>query len=229
MDNLFTLETVERLWKLLRGRALARSGGYVVLGALAIYTNVFQLLVEGGFKLFGVKLDIVETPQSVFYTLLVFGVLMLVLDRLLPVREPPPFAYPHDKQLIQNVRRAYEKVDGFMRDHDFGNPFKYERLSPLDDIIHWAGAKHRFVDIEVEQAWASFRQAVRTFMHEVDQRTVPSNVPGLLTPVFPGEDSDWHTQAMRDRYKVLNDTSNAIVEAWDKLDGLARRKLYDAI
>jgi hypothetical protein len=230
MRNPLSRENIEWFVRLLRGRPLARWGTYLLIAAVALYATLPQAVLEGGLEIFGVKLNIVETPLAVFFGLLLAGCLLLVLDRVLPVLPVAlPYTHPNDRQLIERIRREYAPCDRFMRDHDFGAPFKYDKLNPLDAIDHWIGARYKFIDPEVELAWNAFRAAVRKFLEEISERTVPASVPGLLTPIFDGEDSDWHTPEVMARYKVLNDTSNGVTEAWDELDALALRKLPDAV
>lgn len=75
--NLLRYEVIERAYP--RPASRTRWGGYELLGALTIYS---QLLIEDSFNLVGVKLYFPETPAPAFYVLLAAGVLMMVLDRI---------------------------------------------------------------------------------------------------------------------------------------------------
>jgi hypothetical protein len=220
------------LWLKVRGRALARNAGYLILAAIALETDVVQLLLAGLFGAFGVSLTVSETPHYVAIIFAAFAVLLLVIERVLPEKTALPTVYPHDEQLMRTVRRTYTSgLDHFLRVHAFGNgSFNWRVLDPLDEFRSWRGTQCEFVNEEVNKAWGEVRAAAFTLMEEVADKTI--SVRGSVdraTPFRDDEDHDWHTQEMIDRCKVLDDAADKVVEKWDKFDALARRQITNVV
>jgi hypothetical protein len=222
------IEWAARLYKYLRSRPLTRYGGVLFVGALALYSNVFQMIIVGVFLVLGKQLTIPDAPAGVFYTMIAVGACLIILDRLLPEKAILPTAYPHDEQLLRTIRDAYtQQLDDFLRLHAFGNgSFKSDILNPLGRFRSWCGSQYEFINEEVNDAWNTFREAAHTLLREVGEKTV--SVLGSInriTPFRDDEDVDWHTQEMIDRCKVLDVATDKVAAAWDKFDAVARRQI----
>ena len=226
------IEWAARLYKYLRSRPLTRYGGFLFLGALALYSNFFQLIIVGVFLLVGKQLTIPDTPQSVFYAMIVAGFALIVLDRILPERTAFPTAYPHDEKLMRTIRRLYSpRLDDFLRLHAFGNgSFKADVLNPLDEFRAMRGSQSEFIDEQVNEAWKRVRQAAHSLMREVGEKTIPVlGSVDRITPFRDDEDHDWHSQELIDRCKLLDDAANRVFEEWDKFDAIARRQIPNIV
>jgi hypothetical protein len=226
------IEWAARLYIYVRSRPLARYGGILVLGALTLYSNILQLIVVGIFLLLGKQLTIPDAPQGVFYTMIVAGFVLIVLDRVLPERTMLPTAYPHDEQLMRAIREVYTPaLDDFLRTWAFGNgSFKYDILSPLDRIRSWQGSQHEFINSELNEAWRKVQDAGRALVREVGEKTIPARGSvDRITPFRDDENIDWHTQEMIDRCKALDDSADRVVQEWDRFDALARRQIVSVV
>jgi hypothetical protein len=226
------IEWAARLYKYLRSRPLTRYGGLLFLGALTLYSNIFQLIIVGIFLLLGKQLTIPDAPQGVFYVMIGIGAVLIILDRILPERTILPTAYPHDEKLMQTIRLKFTPIlDEFLRLHAFGNgSFESSILTPLGVCRSWRGTQYEFINDEVNQAWKKVGDAGRVLLTEIGNKTVPvRGSVSRLTPFRDDEDVDLHTQKMMDRCKVLDDAADKLIEEWDKFDALARRQIPNVV
>lgn len=233
MPGWFSRENIEwatRLYKYVRGRALTRWGGFLLLGALALYSNVLQLIVVGIFLLLNKQLSASEPPSGVAYAMLALGCILMVLDRILPETTKLPTPYPHDENLMRAIRSTCTPAtDSFLRQHDFGASFKADLLDPIDVFQSWSGPQYEFINPEVNTAWMHVRKAARELMREVGEKTVSRGAADWLSPVYDNEDRDFYTPDMRARMNVMNRAATDLVEKWDKFDRLARRQIPNVV
>jgi hypothetical protein len=226
------IEWGARLWRLIRGRPLVRYAGYLVIAAVAIYSNAIQLAIVGFFLLFQVTLQVPDTPSYVPIIFVITAAVLLIADRAWPERSTIPTAYPHDEHLLRQIRDLLNpNLDNFLRSYAFGNgSFPYDILSPLDGMRAMEGSRFDFIDPIISDAWRKVREANAKFMHEVSVRTYPTwRDASRGTPYHDNENTDWHTPETTAKLKILNDAANALVAELDAFDALARRQIPNVV
>lgn len=226
------IEWLARLYVFLRRRPLTAYGGLLVIGAIALYSNVFQLIIAGIFFMLGKPQPISDPPQGAYYAALAAGCLLIVLDRLLPEKSIFPNAYPHDEALMRKIRDTYTaELDRFLRTWAFGNgSFEYKILNPIYDFREWRGSAHDFINSEVNEAWKKVREAGHTLANEIGEKTISArNSLDRITPFRDDEDPDWHSDDVVVRCSVLDDAADKFVEEWDKFDAIGRRQIPNIV
>jgi hypothetical protein len=146
-------ETGIELWHRLKGRAISRNAGYLILAAVGLESNIVQLLVEGAFSYAHIKVDIPDTPHWVTAVFVVSAVVLLIADRLLPIANSRPEPNPHDVILIKRVRELFdENMQIFLKDEDFGSfTVAYEPISRLHNSNYvWRGPEYEFIEPMVQ-------------------------------------------------------------------------------
>jgi len=83
----------------------------------------------------------------------------------------------HDEHLLKRFRLLFPKDSGtisFMREHDFGNIFNNDYMTPLFEYeVSWVGADFMFCNRGIEKKRCSFDKALRHFLKYLAQQTYP--------------------------------------------------------
>jgi hypothetical protein len=222
------IEWAARLYMYLRRRPLTRYGGILILGALALYSNIPQLMMAAALTWAGKPFQLSDPPERVVFFAIAIGASLIVLDRVLPDKTVLPTAYPHDEKLMRTIRDSYTpELDRFLRTWAFGNgSFKSNVLNPLDGIRFSRGAQYEFIDPEVNQAWKNVREAAQVFMKDIGEKTIPARRgDDRITPFYDHENIDFHSPDMIERCKALDDGATKLVEEWDKFDAISQRRI----
>ncbi|HEX9963814.1 MAG TPA: hypothetical protein VGB04_02390 [Allosphingosinicella sp.] len=77
------------------------------------------------------------------------------------IRPPPPAQpHPHDLELLESVRRQLSlRLRRFLRQHNFGTPFRFAALDPLHEMNDdWVGAAYEFHDPALQARFAEIRR-----------------------------------------------------------------------
>jgi len=213
------------LWHRLKGGAMSRRAGYLILAAVALETDVLQLLIEGGFAFVNIKINIPETPHWVSVSFAGFAVILLVADRYLPlanVRQPPN---PHDVELFKRFRELFnDDVMYFLRHHDFGNSFHIRYFKAFNEIsTSWLGSRYQFDDAELALVWSELLPKNRELADLIATYTIPTgNKFDWCQPYWFNE--DWHSDETIKRVKLMNNIGTEMAELIDKLEAEARRR-----
>lgn len=237
MARRLTKENIEwaaHLWRAVRGRALVRNSGYLILAAVALYSNVLQVVASAIFHQLGIALQFPETPAAIPVFFILVAAFLLIFDRLVPETTTLPVAYPHDEKLMREVRDILDapQLDRFLREHAFGNgSFLFSVLDPLYEVRGMAGSRYSFIDKAVNAAWHRVIDANVRFLNEIASKTYPRQEDQRLqTPYREDENADFHSDpAITARLKVLDDAATDLVSALDAFDAVARRNIPHVI
>ncbi|MGY4306262.1 hypothetical protein ACVIJ6_003505 [Bradyrhizobium sp. USDA 4369] len=217
------LEAAIDLWHRLKGRAMARRAGYLVLAAVALEANMPQMIVQGAFKAYGIELAFPETPHWVSVSFVGFAVLLLFGDRYLPeARRPAP--NPHDVELYAKFRNLFDDdVMYFLRTHDFGGgSFSGKYFNVFDEIsASWVGSRYSFDDSGMSKVWEKLFPKNRQLVRLIAENTSPTGRE-WCRPHWAGEDR--HSDETVQCVKLMNDTATQLAELVDELEAAARQK-----
>lgn len=213
----------------MKGRAISRNAGYLILAAVSLESNIVQLLIEGASSYAHVKVDIPDTPHWVTAVFVVSAAVLLVADRLLPVAGLRPEPNPHDILLIKRVRDLFDaEMQIFMKDEDFASyTIDYKPIGRLHHVNYvWRGPEYEFVETAVQEKWSALRVAIKEFGHDVATYTSPTDMGSDRVTVYrrneyPESPSE-HTES---NIRKLNDLATTVIERFYELDALARRTI----
>lgn len=219
-------ENVVDLWLRLKGRAMSRRAGYLILAAVALETDVFGILIEGAFALVNVKVTVPETPHSVSIVFASLAVILLLADRYLPVQKSREAPNPHDIALFKRFREIFDDgVVEFVRLHDFdGSSFDVKYFNAFNRIsATWIGSRNEFEDSEMAEVWQRLFSKSRDIARLIAQNTNPHHSSAdFCQPHW--YDEDFHSDATIKKVKLMNDTATDLAVIVDELERLARKK-----
>lgn len=138
---------------------------------------------------------------------------------------------PHDLKLFASFREilpSHSPSVELLRDHDFGNDFSYEQLSPLNTVSReWDNEEHRFHDKALNQALLAFLSGLDDFLREVGQRTAPSltNSAWQTSKVGAGYDGGQDEIASRKNATVLNELASSCHKQHQEVMKMGVKKL----
>ena len=69
--------------RFLRGRALTRLAGYLIAAAVALETDILQVLAQAGLRLIGIQATFQDTPHFVVILFVAAAVVLLIADALI--------------------------------------------------------------------------------------------------------------------------------------------------
>lgn len=218
------LERALDLWQRLRGRPLNRAGLVLIIGAVALESDVVQLLIQVGAK--ALKIDGIaysETPHFVVLTFVVAAVVLLVTDRFVPEKSVPP--NPHDIELYRKFAELFDDdVMYFLRNHDFGNGFNRDFFKTFDELhAGWVGPHYEFEDSEMAEVWSEIVQKDGELTRLIALNTTPArDNSDWCRPYWT--DHDVLSEKTEKTIKLINDTATALTEHINRLGVIARRK-----
>jgi hypothetical protein len=222
-------ETGIELWHRLKGRAISRNAGYLILAAVGLESNIVQLLVEGAFSYAHIKVDIPDTPHWVTAVFVVSAVVLLIADRLLPIAHLRPEPNPHDIVLIKRVRELFdENMQIFLKDEDFGSfTIEYEPISRLHNSNYvWRGPEYEFIEPKVQEKWLALQTIMKEFGNEVATHTSPAEMGRDRVTVYSrNEYPEDRSDRTVERIRKLNDLATTVIERYYEMDALARRNI----
>jgi hypothetical protein len=208
---------------------MARRAGYFILAAVALETDIVQLLAQAAFGAFGIVVTPSDTPHFVAISFAAMGAFLLILDRVLPENRAPVQVNPHDVILIKRVRDLFdENMQIFLRDEDFGGlNIEYDSIKRIHNINYaWRGPEYEFIEPKVQEKWLALRTSMKEFGHDVATYTSPSDMSRDHVTVYSRneypEDPKEHTT---ERIRKLNDLATVVIERYYELDALARRNI----
>lgn len=142
---------------------------------------------------------------------------------LLDARRPPAAAepHPHDLTLIARWKACLnDPLRRFLRDHDFGEPYRRKLLHPLNEIdAQWHGAQYEFDDAELDRAFRTFHDANQAFCTLLAERTRTLDGNSELAGAKTKLDVTFGLQtSTRDAIARLNLAARALNDAVDGID-----------
>ena len=208
---------------------MARRASYFIIAAVALETDIIQLLAQAALGAFGIVVTPNDTPHFVSLAFAAIGAFLLVLDRVLPDNRPVVQVNPHDVVLIKRVRELFdENMQIFLRDEDFaGMNIDYEPIKRIHNINYaWRGPEYEFIEPKVQENWLALRASMKEFGHDVSAYTSTSDMGRDCVTVYSRneypEDPKEHTV---ERIRKLNDLATVIIERYYEMDALARRNI----
>lgn len=216
-------EWAVELYRRIRGNALARNAGYLVLGAVALFSNAFQAIIALIASAFGHTLEIPETPWWVAVIFALVAAVLLLADRKWPEAKEPA-KNRHDILLIARYRALItEDVLSFLRDHSFGWTFPRAALDPVSVLRTWKGPRFEFVESELKEALRAVIERASTLDNLVSANTWMSDNNPDYNTAFPAGDE---TDARNDAVVKMDAAADQLVMAMDDLERLAQEKGY---
>jgi hypothetical protein len=208
---------------------MARRASYFIIAAVALETDVIQLLAQAAFGAFGIIVTPSDTPHFVSIAFAAMGAFLLVLDRVLPENRPTIHVNPHDAVLIRRLRELFdEDMQIFLRDEDFaGMNIEYGSISRLHNVNYaWRGPEYDFIEPKVQEKWLALRASMNEFGHDVAAYTSPSegsrnHVTVYSRNEYPEEPHEHTIKAI----KKLNGLATVVIDRYYELDALARRNI----
>lgn len=202
---------------------MARNAAYLIVAAVALEANMFQMLVQGAFKLAGTDLQMSDTPHWVSVSFVALAVILLIADRYLPEVRSPAAPNPHDVELYAKFKDLVDDdVMYFLRTHDFGAGFSGRYFRVLNDVSAvWVGSRYGFNDKDLAAIWTEFFSKNRQLVKLMAQYTTRTG-SDWCQPYW--HDEDWHSEETMERVKLMNDTGSEVVDLIDKLEAEARKK-----
>ena len=147
-----------------------------------------------------------------------------------PEPPPDPIQQERDRRLVRDlIDTVPRRVITFLRNHDFGSPWRDDSLEPLIRYMHERDeVEWQFGDPEVEALRAKLMASARQFLGESAMRAgVDSRGQNSLKAWDethrPGSWGE-HEQRYRESRQVLNDGADAVADAYDELLVKAREK-----
>ena len=208
---------------------MARRAGYFILAAVALETDIVQLLAQAAFGAFGIIVTPSDTPHFVSIAFAAMGAFLLVLDRVLPENSSAIQVNPHDVILIRRVRELFdENMQIFLRDEDFASfTIEYESISRLHRINYvWRGPEFDFIEPKVQEKWLALRAAIKVFGHEAAVNTWPAEMGRDRVTVYSlNEDPEHRSERTDARIIKLNDLATTVIDRYYEFDALARRNI----
>jgi hypothetical protein len=220
-----TLEFAIDLWHRFKGRPMSRRAGYLIVAAVALETDVPQLIVHGLFKAFGIDVPILESPHWVSVVFVGLAVALLVADRFLPESTSIPRPNPHDVDLFRRFRELFDDdTMFFLRTHDCRSSFEAKYFKVFNEISAvWVGSRYQFDDTEMSAIWEDLFPRDRELARLIAYNTTPAQRNmDWLQPYWVHEDS--HSPETERKVKLMNETATELAQLVDRLETVARRK-----
>lgn len=155
--------------------------------------------------------------------------LRLILDdEVLRMAQPLAEPHPHDVELLQRYRAQFpEPLRLFLREHNFGTPFRRKTLDPLDEVAAtWAGAAYDFEDEVLQKAALAVRDANASFMELVYERAHAMDSNQSMASIKTDEDIRNGVQPTTIAVsKDLNSRSTAVINAIDAFEKVGRSRI----
>lgn len=221
--NKSNIEWAVSLWVYVRGNRLPRVALILVVAAVGLASNVFQLIVYGAFAFLGQKLPMADTPWWAVALMTIVAALLLVVDRIVPERVPMP--NKHDVSLYEEFKKLFDNnMMYFLRTHDFGNGFERSFFDPLNTLSAvWVGTRYEFDDKKVREIWDELFPTSRKLVRLMALNTTPEG-PDMIWAKPWWKDHDVMPDRAWTAINEMNDASDRLLELIDKLDAAARAK-----
>ena len=156
-------------------------------------------------------------------------------DRIIQSAAPDraaPDPHPHDLALLAQVQRQLPPtLQRFLRQHDFGAPFRRDNLDPIYEMIEdWVGARFEFHDQPLQAAFAELRKAEDEFatltaqhIHAMDHN------PAVGWPKTDLDVAQGVQPATRAAIEAMNTKANEFCAAIDIFERTARDRIRVAL
>jgi hypothetical protein len=139
---------------------------------------------------------------------------------------PPP--NPHDAALIAQFRALVSNhVLDFLANHDFGTPWRRDRLDAIAEIAEsWHAARFEFVDTELNAALTKVKVSANNLEERLAYGTYPMRNNAEMQTAKTDEDYRIGTQpATIEKIDEINHSAAALLADINSLERLARKKI----
>lgn len=232
MDLKPYFDFVERLFKIWVGTAWGKGALALIVGGVVSINGIWQYLIPPVAKVLGIGITIPETPIWLSLSLVGLGILLLILQRLVPDWSEGSLATkkpnPHDVKLLAEYRALITpQLIGFLTNHSFRIPYRRDTLDPLEELAYdWRGAHYEFLDLELQQSLAVFIGAARGLCGEIERQIFPEhNNPGVGSPLTDEDRRIGIQQSTRDAIARMNTLAKGVVTTANNFERLARQKI----
>ncbi|MCV0370209.1 hypothetical protein [Filomicrobium sp.] len=216
----FLLDLAKIVW----GNGWSKTGSLLAAaGASALLGWLDQLV---GFVL---GIDIRQPPEWASILVMFSGIGLLVWGNSRPSPPPArPAPNPHDVQLMNRFRQLItEQVIDFLRNHNFGTPWKRSRLDALAEFAEtWRGGRFEFNDPELNTALSLTKASANAVEGLIAIGSWPDRKNAEIQTVKTDEDYRIGTQkATLDKIDEMNAAATNLVRDIDALERIAQGKL----
>jgi hypothetical protein len=138
----------------------------------------------------------------------------------------------HDKNIFAEFQKALpaEPTIRLFKEHDFGNSFHQDSISPLTGFIStWDIVEKEFLDKKLEKKKKELYAEANKLAMEISGRTVPVGRVGNLS-VYSDSQRQGRGQrpaSVIEDAKILNDMSSQFVSKYEEFIRLCRSKLAE--
>lgn len=133
----------------------------------------------------------------------------------------------HDAELFNKFMEDLPSISGsieFVRNHDFCNSFRLERLDELFNFARrWDGAEKEFLNTDLEHARKNLLHKINEFLDNSKTRTCPDR-NGLQSVYYEAVNEEEHEEIKND-IKILNQLGNDVYTLHQKLIRTAKQNL----
>lgn len=210
------LEIVKVIW----GNGWSKTGSILALaGASSLLGWIVQLI--GGL----IGIDIPQPPAWASVLVMLSGVGLLAFGISRPTSTPVP--NPHDVQLMTRFRLLItEPVLDFLRNHNFGTPWRSDRLDALAEFAEtWRGGRFEFQDADLNAALTRAKASANDLEERIAVGSWADRNNAAVRTVKTDEDYRIGTQpATLDKIREMNASASAVVRDFDDLERVARGK-----
>ncbi|MBG6118952.1 MULTISPECIES: hypothetical protein [unclassified Sphingobium] len=136
--------------------------------------------------------------------------------------------HPHDVALLAQVRQQLgQSLRQFLRQHNFGTPFRRAILDPLHDMNEdWVGAAFEFHDAQLQESFVSVRAAAESLASLVFERIhVMDRNPDMAWPKTDVDRAQGMQPETMHAITELNRRASSLGDALDAFERLARDRI----
>lgn len=210
------LEIVKVIW----GNGWSKTGSFLaVTGATSLLGWVAQFIGS----LFDVPVP--QPPEWASLLVMFSGIGLLVWGNRHP--STTPAANPHDEELMRSFRQLItEQVLDFLRNHNFGTPWRRSLLDPLATFAEtWRGARYEFQDPDLNAALTAAKNSANDLEELITVGSWPDHHNAQIQTVKTDEDRQRGTQqGTLNKIREMNNGASQLVRTIDDLERLARGK-----
>lgn len=210
------LDIVKIVW----GNGWSKTGSILALaGASSLLGWVVQFI--GGL----IGIDIPQPPEWASVLVMLSGVGLLAFGISRPTSAPAP--NPHDVQLMCRFRQLItEQVIDFLRNHNFGTPWRRARLDALAEFAEtWRGALFEFHDPDLNAALARAKASANSLEELIAVGSWPDWNNAEVQTVKTDDDRRLGTQpATVNKIREMNASATSLVRDFDALERVAQGK-----
>lgn len=129
--------------------------------------------------------------------------------------------HPHDIELGNTLRSLLdERLKRYLREHSFGQTFRYATIDPISELANWTGTEREFVNADLDNQSSEVVRLARELDGKITEYGNPLEHRMEFMSLVPDQErvSDWHSRETSLKIQEVNSIANQLADAGDRFE-----------